>query len=339
MVQKVSFAMVLSNDYRVEVTSNLQTNINGQPIFLPVARSEGNVRDNTNQRVVRFDYGLPSANEIASVDLTIEDILGLELRGEFARNSQFQRYPNINIQKLSNLKKSNRTADAWFVNATRRAGRYFGYGEVFSMDHGYTTRGYITDLNDVVDYENQRQNWFEYIDDNDDQDQLVDWPRFGGAGGDNAVFPGLDENNDLLSDFNENANLTPDYEEPFLRHYIDSPDFLFGVDMNHNTVVDRFENDDEADYPYRKGHRGWNLYGGVEIYPGINITVGRHREWLIAGEERSTAVYALLSAVRDISKTGKFEVFHMIQVRRGQHRRQLTAMGAASRLHWRLATF
>ena len=53
------------------------------------------------------------------------------------------------------------------------------------------TRGYITDQNDFVDYENQRQNWFEYIDDNDDQDQAVDWPRFGGGGGDNAVFPGL----------------------------------------------------------------------------------------------------------------------------------------------------
>ena len=39
------------------------------------------------------------------------------------------------------------------------------------MDHNYTTRGYITDQNDFVDYENQRQNWFEYIDDNDDQDQ------------------------------------------------------------------------------------------------------------------------------------------------------------------------
>ena len=295
------------------MTSNLQTNINGQPIFLPVTRSEGNVRDNTNQRVVRFDYGLPSANQIASIDLTVEDIWGMEVRGEFARNTQFQRFPNINIQKLSNLEKSETNADAWFVNATRRTGRWFGYGEAFSMDHDYTTRGYITDKNDFVDYENQRQNWFEYIDDNDDQDQLVDWPRFGGGGGDNAVFPGLDENNDLISDFNENANLTPDYEEPFLRHYIDPPDFLFGVDMNHNTVVDRFENDEEADYPYKKGHRGWNIYGGAEIYPGVNLTVGRNSEWLIAGEEEATALYALVSALRDMPSVGKFEVFHMLK--------------------------
>ena len=313
VVQKVNFAMVLSNDYRVEMTSNLQTNINGQPIFLPVTRAEGNVRDNTNQRVVRFDYGLPSANQIASVDLIIEDVWGMEVRGEFARNTQFQRYPNINIQKLSNLKKSDITADAWFLNATRRTGRWFGYGEAYSMDHDYTTRGYITDQNDFVDYENQRQNWFEYIDDNDDQDQLVDWPRFGGGGGDNAVFPGLDENNDLISDFNENTNLTPDYEEPFLRHYVDPPDFLFGVDMNHNTVVDRFENDEVADYPYKKGHRGWNIYGGAEVYPGVNVTVGRNTAWLIAGEERSESLYMLVSGLRDMPGTGKFEVFHMIK--------------------------
>ena len=313
VVQKVSFAMVLSNDYRVETTSNLQTNINGQPIFLPVTRAEGNVRDNTNQRVVRFDYGLPSANQIASVDLVVEDVWGMEVRGEFARNTQFQRYPNINIQKLSNLKKGEVTADAWFFNATRRSGRWFSYGEAFSMDHDYATRGYITDQNDFVDYENQRQNWFEYIDDNDDNDQLVDWPRFGGGGGDNAVFPGLDENNDLITDFNENVNLTPDYEEPFLRHYIDPPDFLFGVDMNHNTVVDRFENDEEADYPYKKGHRGWNIYGGGELYPGVNITAGRNHEWLIAGEETSEALYLMVSGLRDVPGIGKFEVFHVLK--------------------------
>jgi len=313
VVQKVSFAMVLSNDYRVETTSNLQTNINGQPIFLPVTRAEGNVRDNTNQRVVRFDYGLPSANQIASVDLVVEDVWGMEVRGEFARNTQFQRYPNINIQKLSNLKKGEVTADAWFFNATRRSGRWFSYGEAFSMDHDYATRGYITDQNDFVDYENQRQNWFEYIDDNDDNDQLVDWPRFGGSGGDNAVFPGLDENNDLITDFNENVNLTPDYEEPFLRHYIDPPDFLFGVDMNHNTVVDRFENDEEADYPYKKGHRGWNIYGGGELYPGVNITAGRNHEWLIAGEETSEALYLMLSGLRDVPGIGKFEIFHVLK--------------------------
>ncbi|NKB66514.1 MAG: hypothetical protein GKR89_05595 [Candidatus Latescibacteria bacterium] len=313
VVQKIRFDLVLSNDYRVEVTSNLQTNINGQPIFLLVARAKDNVRDNTNQRVVSFDYGLPSANQIASINIEMEDVLGFEVRGEFARNTQFQRYPNINIEKLSNLKKGETTADAFYANATKLEGRLFGYGEVFSMDHDYATRGYIPDVNDFVDYENERQNWFEYIDDNDDQDRAVDWARFGGGGGDASVFPGFDENNDLVSDFNENSNRTPDFEEPFLRHYVDPPDFLFGVDMNNNSVVDRFENDDEADYPYKKGHRGYNGYVGGEIYPGLSLSVGRSREWLISGNERSKMWYGLLSAQRDVAQVGVFDLFYMVK--------------------------
>ena len=314
VVQKVRFNLVLSNDYRVEVTSNLQTNINAQPIFLPVTRAKDNVRDNTNQRVVSFEYGLPSANQIASVNIRIEDVLGFEVHGEFARNTQYFRYPNINIEKLSNLKKNDRTADAWYLNATKREGRFYGYGEAFSMDHDYTTRGYITDQNDFVDYENERQNIFEYVDDNDDQDRSVDWPRFGGGGGDNAVFPGLDENNDLVSDFNENGNLTPDFDEPFLRHYVDPPEFLFGVDMNNNTVVDRFENDEEADYPYKRGHKGYNSYVGGEIYPGVNLSVGRSRTWLISAAERNKMWYAILTAQKDVPRVGRVEIFHMLKL-------------------------
>ena len=312
-VNSVGFNLVLSNDYKVSITSNRQLNKAGNQIFLPVTRAPGNVKDNTNQRVVSFDYGLPSANQIGSVTLEVDDVMGFELRGEFARNTQFFRYPNENFSKLSSLHKSERKADAYFLNVTKRSGRYFGYGETFSMDHDYSTRGYIPDQGDFVDFENSRENWYEYIDDNDDQDRAIDWERFGSGGGDVGVFPGLDENNDLITDFNENQNLTPDYDEPFLRHYVDPPDFLFGVDMNNNTIVDRFENDDLADYPYKKGHRGYNVYGGAEVYPGVSVTIGRARAWLLAGSERSEMGYVLLSALRDHPRFGQFELFHMLK--------------------------
>ena len=32
--------------------------------------------------------------------------------------------------------------------------------------------------------------------------------------------------------------------------------------MNNNNVIDRFENDVYADYPYRQDRDGYNLYGG-----------------------------------------------------------------------------
>ena len=313
VVQRVLFRMVLSNDYRVEVTSNLQANNAGQPIFLPVARARGNVRDNTNQRVVVFDYGLPSANQITSITGEVRDVLGLEIRGELARNAHSRRYPNINIEKLGQHHKSDARASAWTLNAVKHGDRLYGFGEAFSMDHDYTTRGFIPDQDDFVDYENSLQNWFEYIDDNDDQDRSVDWARFGGGAGDGAVFPGLDENNDLISDFNENQNRNPDYDEPFLRHYTDPPDFLFGMDLNNNTVVDRFENDEEADYPYKKGHRGYNVYMGGDVYPGVALTLGRSRQWLISATERSKVWYLLLTSRKDVARVGRFEVFHMLK--------------------------
>ena len=66
---------------------------------------------------------------------------------------------------------------------------------------------------------------------------------------DPQVFPGYDENSDFISDFNQNDNTLPDYDEPFVRYGVDAPEFLFGVDMNNNGIIDRFENDNLADLP------------------------------------------------------------------------------------------
>ena len=71
---------------------------------------------------------------------------------------------------------------------------------------------------------------------------------------DRAIYPGWDQNNDFISDFNQNdnatvGNITPDYEEPFLRYNVDRPEFLFGIDLNNNNWIDRFEDDDLPDFP------------------------------------------------------------------------------------------
>ena len=69
---------------------------------------------------------------------------------------------------------------------------------------------------------------YEFVDDNDDQDRTPDWTRWGQGGPDAIVFPGWDENNDFVSDFNQNDNISlsnriPDYEEPFFRYQRRSP--------------------------------------------------------------------------------------------------------------------
>ena len=99
---------------------------------------------------------------------------------------------------------------------------------------------------------------------------------------DEAVFPGLDENGDFISDFNQNntpvsPNFTPDYEEQFLRHYVDRPEFVFAIDLNNNGWGERFENDDEPDYPYKRDRRGYNAYLGAWVTPELKWMAGQER--------------------------------------------------------------
>ena len=100
-----------------------------------------------------------------------------------------------------------------------------------------------------VFYDNEQRHIYEFVDDNDDQDELPDWTRrsYGtrvntrqgqGLYADAAVFPGIDEDNDDISDFNRNFNMQPEYDEPFLRFEVESPEFLFGMDMNTTDPVD-----------------------------------------------------------------------------------------------------
>ena len=142
------------------------------------------------------------------------------------------------------------------------------FGEVYSIDPRYNTQAFVTTTTGL-DYARQG-NRFDLVEDNDDQDRFPDAFRADFLVDDRQVFPGWDLNNDLVPDFNQNdnrvkANNIPDYQEPFLRFQVDRPEFLFGVDMNHNFWVDLYENDTEPDYPYRRDQAGFNVYGGVGL--------------------------------------------------------------------------
>ena len=305
--RKLEFELVVANDYLIEVTSNLQLNGRGEEVFLPVAQARDNVTDGANERIIRFEYGLPTANEVIGLDLEVLNLAGLELRSEVVVNRRFRRFPNQNFRKLRAKKER---AEAFYLTASYTHYPWFVYGESFSMDPDYSTTAFIGDARGEIDYEDARRNLFEFVDDNDDQDRFPDWQRFGqvgltssataGAlGSDLHVFPGLDENNDFISDFNQNQNLKPDYAEPFLRYAVDPPEFLFGMDMNNNTMIDRFEDDQAPDYPYDRDHRGYNLYGGAMLSEEIQLTVGRLRERQLSSARKSRATYGLLAANRN----------------------------------------
>ena len=132
-IKKIEIELVLANDYAVEVTSNMQVNNTGEPVFLPVARAEKNIKDGSNQRVVRFSYGLPTANEVAGLTLEIDDLFGgFNLRAEYNVNRKYRRFPNQNFTYNQALGKE--SAEGYYATASHNVYPWFAYGEIFSMD-------------------------------------------------------------------------------------------------------------------------------------------------------------------------------------------------------------
>ena len=319
-IDKVVVELVVANDYRVEMASDRQgglggsVSVVGQPIFLPVARAAGNVRDGSNQRVLAFEYGLPTANQLAGFTLELTDLEGLEGYFEVNLNHRFRQYPNPRLRQHA---AASDQAQAWTANLSQKAYPFFAHIEAFAIDPDYSTGMDVVDETGRIEYGRPLQR-YEFIDDNDDQDRRPDWRRKGWGFGDREIIPGWDENNDFISDFNQNdseisPNRVPDYEEPFLRFHTDRPELLYGVDMNHNGWVDRFENDEEADLPYKRDRRGYNLYGGAFLYPGVRLTVGVQRVGQIAAAGRNHAFYLLALADRDFKRLGQVRFFQDVR--------------------------
>ena len=300
---KIEFELILANDYRVAVTSNVQTDRLGDPVFLPVAQAEGEISDGSNQQFLRFEYGLPTGSDVIGVDFEILSLGGLDLRAEFVRNRRFRRFPNQNLEQHTLAEDK---GEAGYITASYASYPWFAYGEMFTMDPDYSTTSFMANSLGGIDYSSEIFHLFEFVDDNDDQDRFADWQRAGqfgtgigasggSVGADLAVFPGLDENNDFVSDFNQNRNSRPDYDEPFLRYEVDPPAFLFGMDMNNNTLIDRFEDDRQPDYPYDRDHRGYNTYGGFMLSEDAQLTLGRLSERQLSSARKSKANYGLFT--------------------------------------------
>ena len=315
-IDHVTFELVLANDYRVEVTSDRQTDVDNAMAPLTVDRADGNVMDKSNPILLRFDYGLPTANQIMGVTLDITDAGGFDLQGEWVLNRRYFQYPNRESRQhhLSFL-----DASAWYVNASYRRYPAFLFSEVFHVEDTYTTDAFVTDKSGVIDYGDEHLFRYEFVDDNDDFDRYPDWQRMSvdPESADQAVFPGLDENGDFISDFNQNdnplrPNLFPDYEEPFLRHNVDRPEYLVGVDMNNNGWIDRFENDDQPDYLYKRDHEGYNIYFGTHLFPGARAMLGQTRQRLISGDGRNRTTYLLFAMDTDRS-WGRWRAFQYLR--------------------------
>jgi len=329
---EVRFRLAVGNDYQVWMNSDRQTSrgtggvgsAGEQPTALLVSRASGNVKDNSNLRILSFNYGLPTANQIIGGTIEITDLYGFNLYGEYDLSYKYRMYPNPNLithDAFSGI-VGNPSAEAYMVNISKHAYPWFAFVEAYSMDNDYSTTTFVTQDTPrpgFVDYSDTRR-FYEFVDDNDDQDRFPDNQRIDWLTGDNQVFPGWDENNDFISDFNQNDNRRsrrrnefPDYEEPFLRYNVDRPEYLFGIDMNNNGWVDRFENDEEPDYPYKRDHRGYNIYGGAQITPEVRLIAGRIDERLLSKDRDNETNYLLFTLDRDLPGFGQLRIFDIVK--------------------------
>ena len=338
-IKNLRVRLILANDYRVEVTSDRQTDKFGVPQFRQVTRAEGNIKNRLNQREVVFDYGLPTANTIVGVTAEVRDFHGVDFYGEINVNTRYRKYPGLGRDRhraISGI-RGDTNALAWMVNLSWQGdGPFSLFAEGFGMDDEYTTSVLPLDRSGELDYSPDATNLlYEWVDDNDDNDRQPDWHRVGegsyvprrgfaetsidGRGvPDPDVFPGYDENLDFISDFNQNStperlNFFPDYDEPFLRYTSDRPEFLFGIDLNNNLWVERFENDDQPDYPYRKDHFGYNLYGSAELGPDGKLTVGQLQQDKGKSHRRNHTTYGMVTLERDWLSMGQLRVFDMLK--------------------------
>ena len=337
-VQDLRFSLVLVNDYRVEITSDRQTNFEAQPVFLPVVQAEGNIQDGSNKREVVFNYGLPTANQVLGFTVEARDFFGFDFYTEFDVNHQYRKFPNrrVTSHKAHSGVVGDEAAKAWTMSLSRSFFPWSFSAEGFYMDETYNTSPFIVDGNGRVDYEDGRRSVYDFVDDNDDQDRKPDQerryqdPRTGeefrvaGDGrsaegfADEAVFPGWDQNNDFISDFNQNSNLFsenrfPDYDEPFLRYGSDRPEYLYGIDLNNNGWVDQFENDNLPDYPYKKNRKGYNLYLRNQVNPHLQITGGQTREELLSDARENVTTYGLVAFEKEYPRLGRLRIFDMFK--------------------------
>ena len=342
-IRNVRFRLRLANDYTVEVASDRQVNRHDVPQFLEVARAAGNVKNQLNPEEVVFDYGLPTATQIAGLTTEIRDLAGFDFYGEFNLSTSVRQYPSTLLEKHDSFSGivGDEHALGFQVNLSKKAGPLRLFVEGFGMDDAYSTSIKPVSTRGIVDYSPEAtEGIYDFVDDNDDQDRHPDQARRFHGGlirplgtsvrgfletpvgvADPAVFPGYDENGDLISDFNQNSNgdqdnYFPDYEEPFLRHNSDRPEFLFGIDLDNNGVAERFENDDLPDYPYKKGHWGYNAHATLRVNPDLELTAGYLRQDLRGADRSNRTPYGLLELVRDDPGWGRLQLFDMFKLAR-----------------------
>ena len=189
---------------------------------------------------------------------------------------------------------------------------------VSRWERDYSTSTYIFNILGDVVYDRPSSSFYEFVDDNDDQDRYPGLAAAEPGGRDLEIFPGWDENNDFVSDFNQNDNRSISNRLPTTRSLSSGTPSTARNSCSASTSTTTAgstasENDDEPDYPYKRDHSGYNAYGGVNLTAYGRITVGQTRQELLSSNRRNNTTYGLASFDRDYSALGRLRIFNMLK--------------------------
>ncbi len=300
----------------------------GEEPYYTVARSEGVGQNGSNRRVVQFDHGIPTGQNLFSFDAQA-NLIGLKFSGEIVRNNQNYIYP---VGRNDGRRTSHKALAYWLnvkkdIGIAKRLGAQLG-AEFFRLDPSYSggydsQRGGMAFHLDLQESPGGRvkSDTQEYglVEDNDDDDQ---WPddfvedtaspgRLSYPGWPNAsVYPGLDENLDNIPDVDRNENFVPDWNEAFLTYDVDPPEFVYGIDFNNNGMPDFRENDDLPDYPYRRDQKGRHFFLLLDRLGGWgkSISAGYYKSNEIAGGTEAKSMYLRYALEKQRDGVGSLQI-------------------------------
>ena len=265
-------------------------------IFYTVKRAKGR---NRGRGVVEFDYGIPSGQAIYGLDWKLK-LKDMTLKGELVTNPQHFIFP---VGRNAGDRSSKRTW-AYYLTLDRKLGPSLQLGgEIFDFDPDFSgnydsRRGGIPFFTDRARSGGNVSvmEEFRLMADNDDNDQFPDDSLPESPSSfltDAGIFPGRDENGDLVPDSDQNFNGIPDWKEPILFYDSNPPEFVYGIDLNNNGMVDYRENDDQPDYPYRRDRRGVHLFAAKDELGilGRWASLGAYRIKENAGGNEASAFY------------------------------------------------
>ncbi|MHB9027777.1 MAG: hypothetical protein ACYC9O_03300 [Candidatus Latescibacterota bacterium] len=342
-VYRAEAELTVSNDYRVETAQIYTENTTGghdnqgkpkswynATYWRTSAQAEGNIKDGSNIKRVRVDFGLQVASILYGFDADF-NYRGFKVMGEFVTNSNHYMYPDaapgtgfpeeIISGQTPRLGHRYSQQDNAYYLITQKDWKVFGFsGEVFKM--GKNFRPYFDffypmakDMSYGVNSINARNSIvrFPFMEDNDDDDQYPDTMIVQRAMGyrilstedPDGVFPGNDMDNDGIADNNKNNNDIPDYDEPFLMFDVDPDQFVFGNDFNNNGIPDFREDDMKMDTPYELDRKGSHFSFRVSPLPNVNLYLGSMRTRGVGLDNRTNDDYFKFNINYDVFDVGK----------------------------------